>query len=1058
MRLHVLAPALTASLAAAALAADPPAFPWQETHARVIETGDLAWAPRPFAFRAGETVRCIDFENGDDNAPGTKAAPWKHHPWDPAATGKAADHAGSTTYVFKRGATYRGVLRPVESGTADEPIRLTSDPSWGAGAARFYGSRRIAGRWTRGADHDRIPDGEKVWRIDLDFLPRTLWLLDGEKVTRLPLARTPNWTEPDPQDPMSEWWTWQQPRWWKGENKTRFEGKPYHLGIDARHLTGKAEDYVGGTVWTEWGIVMGSPYPTRIRKYDAKRKALVFGGPWIVHASEQIIAKNRYYLEDLPHMLDSPGEWWFDRKGPGGRLYLRLPGDADPSGAVIEAGRHINLIDAKELRHVEISGLTFRFTNVHWAYNYPQWWNPDLRAGVIRLQGGGDGLVIRHNTFEHVHMPVRISVPSKGGHVGSVTFADNAVRHTDHGAIHVINGEDKKPPFARGRLDEVNILRNRMEHIGWRVLAGAHGHAVSVQQATRTHVAGNMLDRVAGWGISVSGGKRHATPAVPLARSLVHHNRVADCLLKSCDWGAFYITQGGPHYVFNNVAINPVGQMHWAGKRLGYAYYLDGGYKGYVFNNIAAGRDNDQGSKLANAAALQSMISFENTIFNNTLYRFATGSRRQAPHGGREKYLGNVFADMSKMVFRHAKPAKSAAAANAAHLPDDADDFPYTTNAISRNVLYDVPETFGVFEVNGMPYASLAAFADALARRKAMAADVGTPADNPPLRDPAGGDFRPIPAGPAVDRGVKVFVPWALHAPVAEWAFRLNPADPTVVFDEHWFMQTFFVERSMYRQTPRYPLHVDGAAAGSYVDGPLEDWTRGALVFDGKTTVGRVTHKALAAPFTYTKKQRGRGAGEEVSVPGGQKRTLDMAVSNFLIEAVIRRRAGAGEVPVVRKADAEAGYGLSLAAGRPVLWLRSGGRTWRIEAGAELDGGRWHHLVAEVDRRAGAGAIYLDGRRAKVSPGKPLAGAASVANAADFLVGSDGASGRFAGALAFLRLARGTLADADTSIEELYAWQFHGPQTRDFTGRAPAGQRRDAGALELAEQGPSPGR
>ena len=53
-----------------------------------------------------------------------------------------------------------------------------------------------------------------------------------------------------------------------------------------------------------------------------------------------------------------------------------------------------------------------------------------------------------------------------------------------------------------------------------------------------------------------------------------------------------------------------------------------------------------------------------------------------------------------------------------------------------------------------------------------------------------------------------------------------------------------------------------------------------------------------------------------------------------------------------------------------------------------------------------------------------------------------------AGGLEFMRIALGTLADARTDIDELYAWQFDGPFLRDFTGRRPAGARRDAGAIE----------
>ena len=57
------------------------------------------------------------------------------------------------------------------------------------------------------------------------------------------------------------------------------------------------------------------------------------------------------------------------------------------------------------------------------------------------------------------------------------------------------------------------------------------------------------------------------------------------------------------------------------------------------------------------------------------------------------------------------------------------------------------------------------------------------------------------------------------------------------------------------------------------------------------------------------------------------------------------------------------------------------------------------------------------------------------------------------GAIDFLRICRGTLADASTTIEELYAWQFDGPSLRDFTGRKPADGKRDAGAIELMRPG-----
>jgi hypothetical protein len=1141
-------------------------FSWQKPHCKVSDKGDIEWAPEPFVFTSGPTVRYIDYENGSDDNPGTKHEPWKHHPWDPAAGQNAKKHSGPTTYVFRRGVIYRGRLRPKESGGPDEPIRLTSDPSWGSGEAAFYGSQRITGGWVRGSKHSEIPQAHTVWTIEVDFLPRNLWLVEDGTAERIPIAREPDWSEPDPQDPMSQWYEWDQPQWWQGRNKIREDDRTWHLGIDRDVLTTAAQNYVGGTVWTEWGIVMGSPYPAKIRACHPDKNAITFGGPWVVWASEQIIKGNRYYLENLPHWLDSPGEYWAQRKGRRARLHLRLPGDANPNDATIEAARHINLMDATDLRHVEISGLTFRFTNMRWEYDVPQWMHPDLRAAVIRLNGSGDGLSIHHNTFEHVHMPVRITVPGDGGHVGTLRFTDNTLRHTDHGAIHIKAEETKGEPWAMGRVDSVEIVRNKMEHIGWRVLAGAHGHAVSVQQATLVHVAGNILDRVAGWGISVSGGKRHPGADIPFARDIVHHNRVEDCLLKSCDWGAFYITQGGPHYIYSNVAVNPVGQMNWAGKRLGYAYYMDGGYKGYIFDNIAVGHDVPKGHGRRNASAFQSMLSFQNTYFNNTLYRFKMGSRRQAPQGSREKYLGNIFQDIGEWVFRHAKPADSPEAANAAHLPDDAAEYLYETNAYTRNVLHSIADNVGVFEANGMPYGDLGSFADALEERNAMVADVGKVVDSSPLRAPDEGDFRPVPGGPAVDYGVRAFVPWSLHGMVGEWNFTLNRKDPAIVLDEHWYMTPYYVERSMYRTTPRYHLTGVNIGADDYVDGPLEDWTGGALKLNGRDQYLTIPDEVLAEGFRIKGKTPEQGGWATVTLPekmipgeqtqvkiklaephksqkvavhlhwlkkqawggfntwcgmpkdagntgphvftftpqakpdlvnfqaliflsldgnwdnrtmagkvvipraeedadtgtqtvqlGGEKsseqwltisgsdlKNPEIYDTNFLIEAYFRAESGASGVLCQKIADT--GYALTMGGdGRLQFSIRGEGDGASIKSDESLADDEWHHVIAEADRAAKTLTIYVDGTEHASGGG---IGGISLANEGDFYLGGTPDGDNLAATFEFVRVAQGTLADAQTTIEELYEWQFNGPFLRDFCGNEPDG-KRDAGAIEL---------
>ena len=60
----------------------PKKYSWESNQARAVETGNLEWTPKPFAFEAGKSIRYIDYENGDDNNNGkSNTTPWKHHPW-----------------------------------------------------------------------------------------------------------------------------------------------------------------------------------------------------------------------------------------------------------------------------------------------------------------------------------------------------------------------------------------------------------------------------------------------------------------------------------------------------------------------------------------------------------------------------------------------------------------------------------------------------------------------------------------------------------------------------------------------------------------------------------------------------------------------------------------------------------------------------------------------------------------------------------------------------------------------------------------------------------------
>jgi hypothetical protein len=176
---------------------------------------------------------------------------------------------------------------------------------------------------------------------------------------------------------------------------------------------------------------------------------------------------------------------------------------------------------------------------------------------------------------------------------------------------------------------------------------------------------------------------------------------------------------------------------------------------------------------------------------------------------------------------------------------------------------------------------------------------------------------------------------------------------------------------------------------------------------------------------------------------GAELKSPDIRTSNLLLEAYFRTQPGRAGGTLVGKMGDAAGYELALGPdGGPVFTLRSGGQASALACPVAVNDGQWHHVIAEADRAARRLTIYVDGKPAAAGV-CALTADASLANTADFTAGKG-----LAVTLDFLRIAQGTLADARTSIGELYAWQFDGPFLKDFAGSAPAGARRDAGAME----------
>lgn len=1031
---------------------------WQEPQAKVLPTGDLEWAPHQFEFKVSASPRYIDFNSGDDaNDGASKGKPWKHHPWDPNAAGQAKDCKGPHTYVFKQGVIYRGELEANESGTEASPIILTRDPSWGNGPAVICGSEVVTG-WKQGATNTLIPEPEKVWFVDLDWAPRTVWMVgkSGE-VTRIALARTPNWKSTDHDDIKSEWWTWRNPDK-PFDNYTRINGQRRHLAFDQEHInTNQPQDYYeGAIVWTTKGWVMGNPFPARVLAVDREKGSLAFADQYGGEPSYKIIRGCQYYLEDKPQYLDSPGEFWFEKKGKGGRLYVRLPQDQDPNQVRVEVGRRIHFLDSRGMSHVHVRGLTFRFANVYWNLVAAPYWvsheSIDVQPGCVRLLGSGTDIEVSHCTFEHIHKGVRLKAEGREDAIDQVVVTDNVFSDTDSGGVELADSNtyaDVSPPM--GRLYDVRLLRNKFDHIGIRPDLFGQGVALEVEYAQTAEVAGNMFERICAQGVDVHGAKPNVSATDrPFTRILIHHNKAVDTLINVDDFGGIETWQGGPAYVYDNISGNPGGYRSWdhelnpkSENRFGHAYYLDGAFKNYYFNNIAWGNSKGPTGKLANTSAFQEIISYQNTFFNNTVFNFVTGSRRQEPQAGRVKFLGNIWQGIGLRVFRDADPARTAEAGKEAHAKADRAPYAIDTDAYAHNVFCDVGESFGVLESSGRWLQTFEEFRETLRSYHPLAAEVGVIAAHAPLRDAAAHDFRPATDSGARGLGAKVFVPWSLYETVAEWNFYPLPGEPTRILDEHWCMSPYYTTRDDYYKKPTYPLQGVNISLQDYQAGPLENWTTGALHFNGSNQYAALRNEDICRSVEL--EAHGRSETVKRTVSGAELSNPQIHNSNFLIEVYFKTARGFKDGVLVQKFD-ENGYALLLnRKGGIMLSTYTSGKELGLTSRRAVNDGSWHHVIGEADRKARTFTIYIDGKQEATGPG--VGTDVSLANNADLYVGGTPKGSYLNGAIDFMRIARGTLEDSKTTIEELYGWEFHGPFLDDFTGRRRAADGGCAGAI-----------
>jgi len=672
----------------------------------------------------------------------------------------------------------------------------------------------------------------------------------------------------------------------------------------------------------------------------------------------------------------------------GSRVFIRLEGDKDPNSTIVEIASKSTLITISAKNNIEISGLTFGFT----TYNSVRYGEEGIPA--IKMASCSN-MVVKNCKFQYLNGGI---VASGAG--SNIVVSDNEMNAMDDFC------------YYSDATNNISILRNKIVETGTRHLGRWYSSITAVRAiCSQAEIAGNIIEHSWGSGINVTWGKGSGSASVPFIRGFVHHNKVAHSLQGVNDYGGIESWQGGPVFTYNNISEDAQGLKYntdGTTSSLGYPFYFDGAFKQYVFNNIVKGTGWNK-----TGAAYNQVLGYYNMWVHNVAYNSATltgSGGGNLAMDGRNYFFGNV-ADSCRSTF-----SQSAIATG----------LPYESFA---NNFSSGRDFRGRFDNNSV-WHYLDGFISSLNSYKADVSQTGFETSARVFENPAQNDYRPTVTSEVIDQGVKFFAPFPLSAVVGEWHFQKHKADSSILKGENFYFSSDFTNRETYKNIPKNNLKGFGLTAESFVKGALEDFADAALVFDGVQTYCSATSSSLVS------------------------NSVNMVTNNSILEAYFKTIPGITSGTLLSKFGAT-GYGYQLSVndtGSIQLDLMNNGASIFSQSGAvAINDGNWHHVIVETNRQTRLTNVYIDGILANGTSTGAMPPSANISNAYEIFIGKNSNGNFFAGTIDFIRISKGTLTDAKTTIDELYKWQFNGPFLRDFAGNSPIG-KRDAGALERGEK------
>lgn len=329
----------------------------------------------------------------------------------------------------------------------------------------------------------------------------------------------------------------------------------------------------------------------------------------------------RYYVENARELLDTPGEWYLDRKA-GVLSYVPLP-DEDMSKAEVVAPVLVRLLEIRGGEGKPVTNLTFQgITFAHAGWLIPEFGFAAAQAAFYekRSERGkpGKGRVRVPCAVEFEEAVSCVVRDCRFLHLGGCGLGLRKGSHKNHivgcelrdiSGNGVMIGEGSSAP----KMTVVeNVVSNNLVHFCGQEFPGSIGVWAGITDGTV--IGHNEIANLPYTGVSV--GWSWNTNPTPCRQNIIEHNHIHHVMQKLSDGGGIYTLGRQPGTVLRGNHIHSVPAN--SGRAESNGMFLDEGTSEIVIeNNVIRG---------VTKSPLRFHKATTNTIRNNTL-ALSPGSR-----------------------------------------------------------------------------------------------------------------------------------------------------------------------------------------------------------------------------------------------------------------------------------------------------------------------------------------------------------------------------------------------------------------------------------------------